>query len=162
LPVQGHNIHRTFRPTSGGATPRRDWANALAKIPPPWHSKVVRIKLDQYILTVRADATNGLSISRFSMSGAHAHWVESLDTLSHSTKGQKYTANWFLTIKLRKTKNIEVHVTPGFTPLPQLSVINYPVPLAHFFPLAALPLSKNKKSVDGPIKKSRKPKVKFI
>ena len=38
-------------------------------------------------------------------------------------------------LKLRKTKNIEVHVTPWFKPLPKLSVINDPVPLAYFFPL---------------------------
>jgi len=35
-------------------------------------------------------------------------------------------------VKLRKTKNI---VTLWFTPLPQLSVINDPAPLAYFFPL---------------------------
>jgi len=29
-------------------------------------------------------------ISRFSMSGAHAHWVRSLDTPSHTTKGEKF------------------------------------------------------------------------
>ena len=28
-------------------------------------------------------------ISLFSMSGAHAHWVGSLDTPSHATKGKK-------------------------------------------------------------------------
>ena len=32
-----------------------------------------------------------------------------------------------------------MHVTPWFTPLPQLSVINDPVPLTNFFPLAAGP-----------------------
>src|SRR6218665_796363 len=31
----------------------------------------------------------GLYISRFSISGAHAHWVGSLDTCSHATKGNK-------------------------------------------------------------------------
>ena len=39
-------INEYTQPTSGSATPRRAWANALAEIPPPWQSKVVRIKLD--------------------------------------------------------------------------------------------------------------------
>src|SRR6218665_1771809 len=65
-------------------------------------------------------------------------WVGSLDTLSHATKGKKCAKEtWSLITLIIDFKNIEVHVTPWFTPLPQLSVINDPVPLDHFFPLVA-------------------------
>src|SRR6218665_3719140 len=80
------------------------------------------------------------TISPFSISGAHAHWVGSLDTPSHVTKGKKSAKGTgsliaLLSVKLGKTKNIEVLVTPWFAPLPQLRVLNDLVPLAHFFPL---------------------------
>jgi len=42
------------------------------------------------IIEKSREATNSPSlISRFSMSGVHAHWVGSLDTPSHATKGKK-------------------------------------------------------------------------
>src|SRR6218665_171779 len=37
------------------------------------------------------------AISRFSISGAHAHWVGSLDTPSHATKGNKCD-NWTVSL----------------------------------------------------------------
>ena len=43
--------------------------------------------INKHVLKTALDYA--LCISRFSISGAHAHWVGSLDTPSHATKGKK-------------------------------------------------------------------------